>query len=66
MKNRRIAAALRDAGAVLVRQSKHLVYQFPNGATVTMSVSPSDHRVERNILADIRRAVRTSSAGHAA
>lgn len=48
---------LRESGAVLVRQKKHLVYQLPNGRRVTMSATPSDWRAERKQMRDIRRAL---------
>jgi hypothetical protein len=52
----RIEEALAAAGAVFVRRTKHLVYRLPNNRSIVMAVSPSDsQRVEKNILADIKR-----------
>jgi len=55
-----IQHALRECGAVLVRQRKHLVYRLPNGRPYTMSQTPSDHRAARNQLTVLRRQLRPS------
>lgn len=55
----RIEDALDAAGAVLIRNNPHRVYKLRSGAMLTISNSPSDHRAQMNILADIRRLSRT-------
>lgn len=46
---------LKEAGAVLVRQSKHAVWRLPNGAQVVTAVSPSDRKALQNMRAQIKR-----------
>ena len=50
--------ALRAAGAVLVRESKHRVYRLPNGRALVISKTASDWRAEQNMLRDLRRLLR--------
>lgn len=47
--------ALRDAGAVLVRQKRHRIYKLPNGRVLTVSNTPSDRRDTLNTLRTLRR-----------
>lgn len=54
--SRKVQQALKDSAAVLVRQNRHLVYKFPNGKIVTISLTASDKRAEQNQLKDIRKA----------
>lgn len=53
----RVSQALHDAGAVLIRSGKHLIYRLPNGQNVVVSHTPSDYRAEANKLRDIRHAL---------
>ena len=57
MKLHKRETALKAAGAVLVRQKKHKVYRLPNGQSLTVAVSLSDHRGEQNALGDLRKAL---------
>lgn len=44
-------------GALAKKTSKgHLLLKFPNGQTVLLSGTPSDHRTVKNSRAQIRRA----------
>jgi hypothetical protein len=52
-----VSRLLAEAGAVLVRQNKHLVYRLPNGNMFTRNKTPSDHRTPLNELSDLRRAL---------
>jgi hypothetical protein len=52
-----IERLLRESGAVLVRQGKHLVYRLPNGSMFTRGKTPSDHRAPLNELSELRRAL---------
>ena len=45
---------LQDVGAVLVRQKKHYVWRLPNGITVAVPKTPSDHRADKNLVSEIR------------
>jgi hypothetical protein len=54
---KRLSDALSSAGAVLLRQGKHLVYRLPNGRKFTAASSPSDVRAERNALSNLRHAL---------
>lgn len=58
LRSREIQDALRDAGAVLIRSHKHLVYRLPNGAIITMANTPGDRRADQNTLRDLRRALK--------
>lgn len=51
---------LKRAGAVLVRQKNHQVWRLPNGRHYVMSQTPSDGRAEKNQLATLRRALKSS------
>lgn len=48
---------LRDYGAQLIRQKKHRVYRLSNGAQLVMSSTPSDVRVSRKRLTDLKRLI---------
>jgi hypothetical protein len=61
--SRKITTALKEAGAVLVRDHKHAIYRLPNGATMVVAKSASDHRAEQNFLMDLRRALRGPVTG---
>lgn len=53
--SRRVAQALKAAGAILLRRNKHYVYRLPNGAQVVISGTPASDNSERWILSEIRR-----------
>lgn len=55
---RRVQEELQLAGAVLIRDKKHLVYRLANGRQAVLPFSPSDAGNERVMLAQIRRAAR--------
>jgi hypothetical protein len=46
-----------SVGAVLVRSKRHNVWRLPNGRVVVTSQSPSDFRVFKNIVRDVKRAL---------
>ena len=49
---------LEESGAVLIRQSRHLVYRLPNGKIFVAAKTPSDPvRAAKNNLSDLRRAL---------
>jgi hypothetical protein len=54
---RDVEALIKAHGGVLKRQRKHQVWSFPNGRTLTLSVSPSDFRAEKQMLTDLRKLV---------
>jgi len=54
---RDVEALIKAHGGVLKRQRKHQVWRFPDGRTLTLSVSPSDFRAERGMLTDLRKLV---------
>lgn len=54
---------LRESGAVLLRDRKHLVYRLPNGQKFTRSKTPSDRRAAHNDLSDLRRALGLENTG---
>lgn len=49
---------IRVYGGQLVRQKKHLIYRFPNGAAFTVAKTPSDSRAWRNSLGTLKRLLR--------
>lgn len=51
-------AALRAAGAVLIRENTHRIYKLPNGRTLVTSKTTSDRRAEQNMLRDLKRLLR--------
>jgi hypothetical protein len=51
----RLKQALDDAGAVLKRSKKHLVYELPNGKSFTIPSTPSDSRADLNAISDLRK-----------
>lgn len=59
----KLSAALDEAGAVLVRETKHLIFQIPGvQRPMVVSQSPSDVRATRNNLAILRRLLRSKEA----
>jgi len=46
---------LDQAGAVVERQNKHIVYKLANGRKLTLSKTPSDHRAILNTISDLKR-----------
>ena len=50
----RVEQLLRDNGAQLIRQKKHRIYKLSNGAQLVMSSTPSDVRVSRKRLTDLK------------
>lgn len=62
--NNEVRKVIKDAirrGWVRVKEKKrHIVLRWTNGKCVTISSSPSDVRSHKNMLADIRRAERSS------
>jgi hypothetical protein len=50
---------LMQLGATKLRDSKHEIWLLPNRKTITLSKTPSDHRVIKNQLSDIRRAIKS-------
>jgi hypothetical protein len=49
-----ITKALKEAGAVLVRKNKHLIWRLPNGTTYVQAASPKSDSWQKAV-ADIRR-----------
>lgn len=60
MLDRRVRQALQDAGAILVRHNRHLIYKMPNGIQLTFSSSPSRDQTKYQ-LRDIERALKGRS-----
>lgn len=57
MRFRELEDLMRENGFMLSRKDRHAIWT--DGVTVLVtSRTPSDHRAEMNIVADIRRAVR--------
>jgi hypothetical protein len=53
-----VSRLLNESGAVLVRQSKHLVYRLPNGQNFVAAKTSSDPgRAAKNNLSQLRRAL---------
>lgn len=52
---RTVRRALREAGAVLLRENKHLVFKFPNNKRISISHTPSDDHAVNQMLRDIER-----------
>jgi hypothetical protein len=52
---KRLIGMLKEHGAVLKRQKNHHIYQLPNGHTLVISSTASDHRAEENNLHRLRR-----------
>jgi hypothetical protein len=52
---KRLKSVLKAHGAVLKRHNKHHIYQLPNGHTLVISATASDHRAEENNLHRLRR-----------
>src|SRR6266699_1375539 len=50
-----IAKLLNDHGAVLIRQRKHQIWRLPDGRSVTIASTPSDHRAAWKTVALLRR-----------
>lgn len=46
---------LKDIKAVMLRKNKHEVWKLPNGAIITLSVTPRCTSAKRNQIADIKR-----------
>jgi predicted RNA binding protein YcfA (HicA-like mRNA interferase family) len=57
--DRQLLTMLKEAGAVLARTNKHHIYKLPNGQTIVVSRTPSDHRATMNNIARLRRIART-------
>jgi hypothetical protein len=53
---------LQEIGAVKLRQSRHEIWQLPNGRRVSLSVSASDKRANQNQIKDIKRAMQNNFA----
>lgn len=53
---------LQDAGAKLIRKSRHAVYRFPNGRNFITPATPSDRRWAHNSLSDLRRILAAQSS----
>ena len=60
MKQQKLRRALKDAGAVLKRSSRHNIYQLPNGRIFVTPATPSDSRGESNALSVLRKLVRVA------
>jgi hypothetical protein len=58
-----LARLLSDHRAVLRRNAKHDVWQFPNGNTLTLSKTPGDLRAAANQLRDARRCLGLQGSG---
>jgi hypothetical protein len=54
--HRGVAAVLKQAGATLIRHSKHYIFQLPNGTKLTVSSTPSDQYAVNNQLREIKQA----------
>lgn len=50
-----VRQALANAGAVLVRSHRHLVYRLPNGRTVSVACTAGDWRTAKNTIRVIKR-----------
>lgn len=50
-----VDALLKQSGAQLVRQNKHIVYKLPNGQTFVRASTASDHRAEKNAHSVLKR-----------
>jgi hypothetical protein len=57
---------LLEEHAVLVRDKNHLVFRLPGGQTFVRAKTPSDHRSERNSLADLKTSLGLSGPGRGA
>jgi hypothetical protein len=54
--HRGVASLLKQAGATLVRHSKHYIFQLPNGKKLTVSSTPSDTYAVNNQMREIKQA----------
>jgi hypothetical protein len=60
-----LAKEVGAAGWTVVRERKHLVvdFHFPGGdVRQVMAATGSDHRLDRNVVAQLRRAIRMVGA----
>ena len=62
---REVLAVLNDAGAVLARQRKHVIFRFPNGGIWVLPSTPGDRRAWLNNLSDLRRRLGLRKAARA-
>jgi predicted RNA binding protein YcfA (HicA-like mRNA interferase family) len=58
----RVDKMITGMGYKLIRSKRHLIYQHPCGAMLTVSKTASDHRAVRNIMADAKRLLRRYEA----
>lgn len=56
--SKKVTKVLKEVGAKLHSRGKREVWRMPNGDLITISVTKSDERAEKNQLADIKRALR--------
>ena len=50
-----IVADLERQGAIIIRTTKGYQIRCPQGGIVVMHCTPSDHRAERNLRAELRK-----------
>jgi hypothetical protein len=55
--NEKVDDLLKESGAELIRDKKHLVYRLPGGATFVRSATPSDRKEGRAALSSLRHAL---------
>lgn len=52
---------LEELGARFLRKNKHEFWMLPSGDRVAVSCTPSDHRSNKNKLAEIKRLMKNHS-----
>jgi hypothetical protein len=48
---------MKEAGATLIRNKNHLVYELSNGKRLVMAKTPSDHRSTLNTITNLKKLV---------
>jgi hypothetical protein len=55
--NKELRKMLKECGAVLVRDKNHQVWRLKNGKNFVCPKTPSDWRVAKNNIRDLRKAL---------
>jgi predicted RNA binding protein YcfA (HicA-like mRNA interferase family) len=63
LRQEHVRKAVREGWAATLTKGSHVRLIHPGGAIVFASGTPGDHRVIRNVKADLRRALRRQGAG---
>jgi predicted RNA binding protein YcfA (HicA-like mRNA interferase family) len=62
---REVLNLLRNAGAMLAREKRHLIFRFPDGRIWVVPKTPSDAHAWRNNLSGLRRRLNLRTAARA-